>query len=1034
MSKDSQPPHGQGTAIAVIGLACRFPSSPDIDAFWRLLSEGREGITYFTDEELLAAGVDAAVLNQPNYVKAAPLLDGAELFDAGFFSYTPREARMIEPQQRQLLECAWAALENAGYDSESYAGRVGVFAGAAMNTYILNLLVGRPTPPPADWFQTIIGNEKDYLATRVSYNLNLRGPSVTVQTACSSSLAAVHYASQSLLSGECDMALVGGVSVRVPQKTGYFYQEGMVASPDGHCRTFDADAQGTLFGSGVGAVVLKRLEDAERDGDAILALLRGSAVNNDGSAKVGYTAPSVSGQSEVIAEAITVADVHPETISYVEAHGTGTALGDPIEIEALTDVFRARTQKKGFCAVGALKASIGHLDAAAGIAGLIKTVLMLSRKTLLPSVNFKKPNPRIDFANSPFFVNTTLRSWPEGPSPRRAGLSSFGIGGTNVHVVLEEAPPREQRRAEARPWYVLPLSAKTETALDAATANLAAHLEANATVDLADVAHTLQVGRRRMSHRRVVVCRDLADAAAALRTRDPKRVFSYRSELRERPIVFMFPGGGAQHVAMGRDLYNGDAGFRGDIDRCAAIIRSIADFDIREVMYPRDAASMRTRIEEIHTALLVLFAVEYALAQLWMRLGVQPTAMIGHSIGEYVAACVAGVFSLEDALRLVDARGRLMATVPSGAMLSAQLPEKEAARFLGSKLSLAAINGSTSSVFSGPVQAIDALQERLVAEKIEHRRVHIAIGAHSSLVDPILPEFTRVVQRLTRRAPEIRYISNVTGTWIRPEEATDPAYWARHLRETVRFAEGLAQLATIDDALLLEVGPGQTLGGLARGQVQKQMVLSSMRHPDTDVSDVALLSEVAGKLWILGGKIDWRKLDPTDGRRRVPLPTYPFERQRHWVDPVSGAFGQAGKVESSQAEAGEGDAAANQQASSGLHPRPQLLNAYTAPRSDLERTITGVWQQVFGIAEIGVHDNFFELGGTSLLASTLTAAINNVIDIELVTRDLLRAPTVEEISAVVASKQAALEAEILAEIEQLSDKEVKRLLEGDDGN
>ena len=882
----------EGLNIAIIGMAGRFPGARNIDEFWQNLRDGVESISFFTDQEVEAAGVDPALLQNPHYVKAGGVLEDVELFDASFFGFNPREAEIMDPQHRVFLECAWEALENAGYDPESYEGLIGVYAGMSMNTYLLfNLLSNRHVIASVHSDQLAIGNGRDYLPTRVSYKLNLRGPSVNIQTACSTSLVAVHLACQGLLSYECDMALAGGVSIDIPQKRGYLYLEGGIGSPDGHCRAFDAKARGTVGGNGVGIVVLKRLADALADGDTIYAVIKGSAINNDGSLKVGYTAPSVEGQAEVIATAQAIAGVDPETIRYIETHGTGTSLGDPIEIAALTQVFRASTQAKGFCAIGSVKTNIGHLDAAAGVAGLIKTVLALKHKMLPPSLNFEQPNPQIDFENSPFYVNTKLSEWeaPADGTPRRAGVSSFGIGGTNAHVVLEEAPVIEPS-GPSRPWQLLLLSAKTASALETATTNLADHLKRHPDLNLADVAYTYQVGRHAFDHRRMVVCRDLEDAVTALETRDPQRVFTALHEGGDRPVAFMFTGQGAQYVNMGRELYQTEPTFREQVDLCAELLRPHLGFDLRDLLYPteEDAEEAAARLKQTYITQPALFVIEYALAQLWMEWGIRPQAMIGHSIGEYVAACLAGVFSLEDALALVADRGRMMQSLPGGAMLSLPLPEDEVRSLLNEKLSLAVINAPTLCVVSGPNDAVDKLEVQLAEKGVVYRRLHTSHAFHSNMMEPILEPFTRRVAQVELHPPRIPFISNVTGTWITAEEAMDPGYWAKHLRHTVRFADGVQELLREPARVLLEVGPGRTLSTLTRHHPDctgERVVLSSLRHPKDQQSDVAFLLNTLGKLWLAGVKVDWSGFYAHERRHRIPLPTYPFERQRYWIEP-----------------------------------------------------------------------------------------------------------------------------------------------------
>ncbi|MGI2902872.1 aminotransferase class III-fold pyridoxal phosphate-dependent enzyme [Tolypothrix sp. VBCCA 56010] len=874
--------------IAIVGMTGRFPGAKNIEQFWQNLRDGVESISFFSDQELLSSGIDPARLSQPQYVKAGAVLEDIELFDASFFDFSPKEAQITDPQHRLFLECAWEALEGAGYDSQTYAGRIGVYAGVSLNTYFLSKIYTAPELiESVGSYRTSIGNSQDFLPTYVSYKLNLKGPSINVQTACSTSLVAVHLACQSLLNGESDIALAGGVSIQVPHKAGYRYQKGGIMSPDGHCRAFDAKAQGTISGNGVGIVVLKRLEDALADRDYIHAIIKGSAINNDGSLKVGYTAPSIDGQAKVISEALAMARISPEMVSYVETHGTGTVLGDPIEIAALTQAFRT-TDKKNFCGIASVKTNIGHLDAAAGVSGLIKTVLALKHKQIPSSLHFKQPNPRIDFANSPFYVNSTLSEWKTNGTPRYAGVSSFGIGGTNAHVVLEEAPVAEPSFSSC-PWQLLVLSAKTVSALETATTNLVQHLKQHLDLNLADVAYTQCVGRRAFEHRRIVVCQNLDDAVKVLEPPDPQRVFTKFTEPSGREVVFMFPGQGAQYADMGRELYQTETIFHKQIDDCCELLKSYLGLDLRTLLYPHEEQTKAAaqQLQQTHITQPALFVVEYALAQLWIAWGIRPSAMIGHSIGEYVAACIAGVFSLEEALVLVATRGRLMQQLSSGTMLAIPLSEKEIQPLLCEKLSLAAINGPNLCVVSGVEEAVDDLQNRLTEQGVDCRRLHTSHAFHSQMMDSILEPFQEQVSKISLNAPKIPFVSNVTGTWITAAQATDPKYWARHLRQTVRFSEGVAELLQQPEQILLEVGPGRTLSTLVNKQsCSEQIVLSSLRHPQNQQSDVAFLLNTLGRLWLEGINVDWSEFYAHEQRHRIPLPTYPFERKRYWIEPI----------------------------------------------------------------------------------------------------------------------------------------------------
>lgn len=877
--------------IAVVGLTGRFPGAETIDDFWRNLRDGVESVSFFSDEELRAAGVDDARLASSDYVKARAVLDNVDLFDAKFFGYTPREAEIIDPQQRLFLECAWEALETAGYDSETYQGKIGVFAGTNASSYLLHNLLGNlDVMTLMGGYQMVIGNDKDHLSTRVSYKLNLKGPSLAIQTACSTSLVAVHLACQSLLNYQSDMALAGGVTVALPQKTGYVYHEGGIASPDGHCRPFDVGARGTVGGSGIGIVVLKRLEDAVADGDTIHAVIKGSAINNDGSGKAGYTAPSVQGQAAVIAEAQAIAGIEPESISYVEAHGTGTPIGDPIELKALTQIFRAQTEEKNFCAIGSVKSNIGHLDAAAGIAGLIKTILALKNHEIPPSLHFNAPNPQLDYENIPFYVNAKLAPWHANGTPRRAGVSSFGIGGTNAHVVVEEAPRVPELSRSQRAGHVLLLSAMSEQALEQATRNLEDYLKNHPETNLEDIAYTLTVGRRAFDHRRAIVCRDHAEALTALSKTGTALCSTGVADEAQRPLAFLFAGQGAQRVGMGRELYENEEIFRAEFVRCAGFLSREFDFDLRNVLFAYEAQDEKAAevLRQTEITQPALFAFEYALAKQWMAWGVQPAAMIGHSIGEYVAACLAGVFSLEDALRVVAIRGRLMQRLPAGAMLAVMEEDEQVALMLKPhpELSIAAVNSDTQCVVSGITEAIDRFERELTERGVVCKRLETSHAFHSAMMDPILNEFRAEVERVQLHTPRIPWVSNVTGKWITPEDATDPGYWVRHIRETVRFAEGVHTLLKEKGRVLLEIGPGRalsTLAGLSPEKGRDQVILSSFPQIEAGSEELQLLS-AAGRLWVAGVKIEWSRLFAGEQRRRVPLPTYPFERQRFWVE------------------------------------------------------------------------------------------------------------------------------------------------------
>jgi acyl transferase domain-containing protein/thioesterase domain-containing protein/acyl carrier protein len=917
-----------GSEIAVVGMACRFPGARSVSEFWRNLRDGVESISFFTDEELRGAGVGGDALGNPDYVRARGVLGDVDLFDAPFFDFNPREAEVLDPQQRLFLECAWEALETAGCDAETYPGLISVYAGASLSRYLFNIYSNPRVLNLIGSFQVILANDKDHLPTRTSYKLNLRGPSIAVQTSCSTSLVAVHLACQGLLSGDCDLALAGGVSVSSPETSGYLFHRGGILSPDGHCRAFDRKAAGTVSGNGVGVVVLKRLSDALADGDHVEAIIRGSAVNNDGSVKVGYTAPRVEGQADVIAAAQAVAGVGPETIGYVETHGTGTPLGDAIEMAALARVFRAARVEKGSCPVGSVKTNVGHLDTAAGLAGLIKTVLALKHRMIPPSLNFAEPNPELGLGDGPFYVNTELRDWHAGPTPRRAGVSSFGIGGTNAHVIVEEAPPAEPS-GPSRPWQLLTLSAKTESALRAASSNLAEHLKAHPEVNLADAAHTLRTGRRAFRHRQTLVCRSASEAAAGLEASDGGPATTNRGRVGRPAVAFAFPGLGEHYVGMGRGLYETEAVFREQIDLCSELLEPHLGLDLRGVMYADEgqearpaapdpepaaassgparridlrrmlarsdeAASPQSRtLNQTYVAHPALFVVEYALARLWMSWGVKPQAVVGYSIGEYVAACLAGVFSLEDGLALISRRARLIHELPPGVMLAVASDERQLRPLLGERVSISALNGPTLSVVSGPAAAVEELEAKLAGRGIVCRRLDASHAFHSGMMAPVAEGFAREFAKVKLNAPRLPYVSTLTGTWVTAEQATSADYWARHLCEPVRFADGLGALWREGSRLLLEVGPGQTLTSLAlqhpaRDAAAGHLALPSMRSSYDRQPDEAFILSTLGKLWLAGAEPDWNSFVAAERRRKLALPTYPFERRRYWIGSDAG--------------------------------------------------------------------------------------------------------------------------------------------------
>lgn len=894
------------TDIALVGMAAHLPGAPDVRQYWRNLRGGIESMRDLDEADLVAAGVPPGAFQRPNYVRRTVELEGMEHFDAGFFGFSPKDAAITDPQHRHFLEVCWEALEDAGHTPDGFGRPIGVFAGSGMTAYMaFNVLSNAQLLEEVGLFLLRhTGNDKDFLTTRVSYNLDLRGPSVNVQTACSTSLVAVHLAAQSLLSGECDMALAGGVTILLPHRRGYAYHENEILSPDGRCRPFDVASRGTVFGSGAGVVVLRRLADALAEGDHIYAVIKGSAINNDGALKVGYLAPSVDGQAQAVAEALAIAGVSPDSIDYVEAHGTATPVGDPIEVTALTQAFRGGTDRRAFCGIGSVKSNIGHLDTAAGVASLIKVALALEHGELPASLHYTAPNPEIDFESSPFFVNARLRPWQRGERPRRATVNSLGVGGTNAHVVLEEAPLLASS-PPARRAQLLCLSARSAAALDAATQRLRAHLAEHPDLPLADVAWTLQTGRRAFPFRRSFVAHDTAAVLALAGEGRREGVYSSKADASSPSLVFLLPGGGAQYLGMGRGLFASEPTYRTHFEECLGLLAPELAATLRRLLLEDPSSEQRDawrrELERPSVQLPALFAVEYALARTWMSLGLEPTALVGHSMGENTAACLAGVLSLEDAVGLVALRGRLFETVRPGGMLSVQLPPHELQPLLGAELSLAVVNAPELCVASGPRARIDELEQELRSREVDCTRIHIDIAAHSALLDPILPAFGDYLRSVRLSPPRIPFVSNRTGTWITAEEATDPEYWVAHLRGTVRFSQCIRELLADGTHLFLEVGPGNTLASLTRLHGEAELgrrVHSSLRHHDEDVDDLEFTLGVLGKLWCNGARPSWRALHGDDRRSRVPLPTYPFERARYWIEPSRPAAQELGPVRS----------------------------------------------------------------------------------------------------------------------------------------
>lgn len=992
------------TDIAIIGMAGRFPGARSLDDFWRNLVDGNESISRFTEQELKAAGNPPAEYEHPDYVPVRGVLDDVEMFDASLFGFTRREAEITDPQHRVFLECAWEALENAGYRPRGAEQVIGVFAGSSMNTYLLNNVMRHPEVAGSmGMLPLVIANEKDHLTTRLAYKLDLRGPAVTVQTACSTSLVAVHLACQALLNGEMDIALAGGVCISLPQAAGHVYTPSGIASEDGHIHAFDADARGTVAGNGAGIVVLKLLEHAVADRDQVRAVVRGSAINNDGAAKVGYTAPSAQGQAEVITMALEAAGVTADSISYVEAHGTGTELGDPIEVAALTEAFRQDTGSVSYCVLGTVKPNVGHLDAAAGITGLIKCVLALEHGLIPPNINYTRGNPHIDFASSPFHVTTQPREWAKGAGePRRCAVSSFGVGGTNAHVILEEAPDPLLLPAlagESQP-ELIPLSAKSAWSLDAGAEALARHLETAPSPDLRDIAFTLQTGRTTMPYRRAVVASGRDELIRTLRSPS----FAATPSPANAPHqVLMYPGQGAQYAGMGSDLYRVYGVFRSAVDECAELLGPCLGMDIRTLLFDRTRSKTLADTRNTQPA---LFVIEYALTRLLDSWGIRPGLAIGHSIGEYAAAHWAGAMSLEDALFLVAARGRLVGAAPRGAMLSVAAGPDQIRTLLGGSVEVSAVNARDLVAVGGSAEAVDEAARRLASAEVSFRRLQVSHAFHTAMLDGVLEEFRDAATAVAFHPTLAPFVSNLDGAVIPEGTVLDADYWTAHLRQPVLFSMGLNAAMEHASCVLIEAGPGRGLTGLvecARWDTAQRMVAVLPDRDTADITESAQVLSGAGRCWEAGVEVDWDAL--REGRRgsRLALPAYRFDRQRYWLEagpaPDADSQGAGSRWSGTRPEPGHLDLPTLPPETPG--PWPPDQDSEQALLAEIAVRVEEIWSDLLGCGGFSREATFFELGGHSLLGVQLISRIRDAFDVELSMRAFFSAPTVHGVARTV---------------------------------
>ncbi|MDC7221509.1 MAG: beta-ketoacyl synthase N-terminal-like domain-containing protein [Spirochaetales bacterium] len=950
-------------AIAIIGMSGAFSEAEDINSFWKNIKEGKECIRDLSDVELDEAGISSDLYNSPNYVKRSASLKEAKMFDPAFFGYTPSDANVMDPQHRLFLEHSWKCMEDGCYDPEEYDGLIGVYAGCSQNDYLIKNLVNSNTRIDSlEAFQLMLGNDKDYLSTRVSYKLNLKGPSMTIQTACSTSATAIQQACLSLINYQCDMALAGGSSVNVPHDGGYEYKDGLIFSPDGHCRSFDEKANGTVFGDGVGVILLKRLEDALEDKDHIYALIRGAAINNDGSEKVSYTAPSVKAQAEVIATAIALAEVPTESIGYIEAHGTGTLLGDPIEVAALTDAFRMNTKGKDFCVLGSVKPNIGHLDAAAGVASIIKTVKILQEGIYPPQVNFSSPNPALELETSPFKINKDLKKWERGAEPRRAGVSSLGVGGTNVHIVLEEYIPPVQSISENNEVNILPLSAKSPESLKQMKANLVSYLKDNSN-KLSDASYTLLNYRRHFPYR---------DTLISI-TGDQDELNSFintppaTTQATTAPVVFLFSGQGSQYPNMGRQLYEEIPFIREIMDRCFSYLKEEENLALKEIMYPPqgDEAKSQKLLQETSNTQPALFILEYALSKYLQEFDIKPDYLIGHSLGEYTAACLAGFFTLEEALLVVAERGKIMQSAPKGSMLSVALGEEDLKSYLEGKeeLQIAVINSPGRCVVSGTYNAIEKLKNSLDEKDIPHSLLKTSHAYHSFMMDSVLDDFREVVEKVNFKAPSLPLLSNTTGDFLKTEDINQRDYWVNQIKSTVRFSNCISSvLAQSKSARFIEIGPGNTLCSLAKMNPEitnDNVILPMIKGPKQQAQDKRFLFNNLSKLWNSGYDVNWGPITGKKEYHKISLPTYAFNHKEYWITQTLPK--NTNKIEQNNS----------------------LNEHYTSPNSfhkSPKDKLKEIWQQTFGISEIKDESDFFELGGDSILAVRLCDTLNKTFN------------------------------------------------------
>ena len=1048
--------------IAIIGIAGRFPDANNIETYWENLKAGTASVKPSDEEKLLASGMPANVLNNKYFVNASAKLEGATHFDADFFGISNTEATLMDPQIRMLLQTSWHAIENAGYAGNHQDIAIGNFCGMSTNSYLISILETKAKNEAVDPLLYRILNEKDFLATWISYKLNLTGPAMSVQTACSTSLLAIHLACQSLLSEECSMALVGGVCYNSDSNLGYMHSPESIYSKDGYCRPFDKDATGTIMGDGVGVIVVKRAVDAIADNDHIYSIIKGTACNNDGANKQSYTTPSVDFQRDVVLEALAVSDVEPDTIGMIEAHGTGTLIGDPIEVAALTEAFREYTEESNYCAIGSVKSNIGHLDAAAGIASIIKATFCVKEGVLVPSINYKNPNPALQLETSPFYVSQTHTPWPDNFEVRRAGISALGVGGTNVHIIIEEPPAKSVTpKSEDRP-FVLSLSGHKDESLEIQKNQVVDYLEANSDTSLSDLEFTSLYGRKLMEKRFSCVFENRTDLLAYLKGEEQKNCYEGSGSLGN--AVFLFPGQGSQFSNMATDLYQQDIAFKTDMDYCFDFIQKEYGIDFKPLVFSEDNIGLN----KTENTQICLFIIEYCLAKSLMRKGVQPQAFVGHSLGEYVAACVVGCISLEDTLRLVFHRGRLMGQMAEGAMVLVRMPEEELEPLLVENVSVCAYNAPGNLVIGGNKKSIRQQVALFDFNNVKYKELRVSHAYHTSMMQDALAEYEQILSKVDFNEYEAKVFSSYTGELVNSDQLGSKEYWLEQIINPVKFSTAISNLANyITNPIFIEVGPGSGLSSFVRTIFNNEASAVNLL-PKSSTKNNGVINFYKGVALLCAKGVPFG-IPEEQTARRIPLPGYPFTKKHYWKPKVDIQYEDFKTIEESYHFVNPAYESERLRSSLEIHikdgqkissdkldqlnalqekylqevnlifedtenkveniiemfyedhscevssdhlgnnsssnSRSNISSVFVEPETELEKKIATYWEEILGYQSAGVLDNYFEAGGNSLLATQLINKIISNTDVEISIAEVLSNHTIRDIASLIEQKQ-----------------------------